>query len=200
MKNAVKLLLMCWIISGLSIVGSAQQDRTGSPPPPPPPADDYFPKRWKEFVSQEAGFRVLLPGTPQKFGTTPGDLTVRIFSYRGVISHEVLYVEYPSIVGDSSKVKKLLDSMCDIAMSNVAQSNPRIIKEADFSLDGNAGRFFQIELTGEIVVRVKCILVKNRVYKLIATSRKGQPNVMGSENDYEEIAMAFLDSFQLTKP
>lgn len=200
MKNAVKLLLMSWILSGLSIVGSAQQDRTGSPPPPPPPADDYFPKRWKEFVSQEAGFRVLLPGTPQKFETTPGDLIVRLFSYRGVISHEVLYVEYPSSVEDSSKLKKLLDSLCDSAMSNVAQSNPRIIKETDFSLDGNPGRFFQIELTGEIVVRVKCILVKNRVYKLIATSRKAQPNVMGSENDYEEIAMAFLDSFQLTKP
>ena len=202
MKNAFKPLLICWFVSGLCVAAIAEQQIIDKqPPPPPPPADDYFPKRWKEFVSQEAAFRVLLPGSPKLSTSTPqsGAPIIREFTYSGVIKHEIVLVEYPSNE-DPSKAKALFDSYCDTALSVRQSEIAKIVKETDFSLGGHPGKFFQIELTGGTVVRFKFILSKNRVYILTATSRKAQPNVMGSENDYQEIAMAFLDSFQLTMP
>jgi hypothetical protein len=111
----------------------------------------------------------------------------------------VVYVDYPSNVEDPSVVKKFFDEMRDSGIANIANGSPRIIKETDLSVSGHPGRFLQIELADGTVLRVKYIVLKNRVYNLIATSRKAHPNVMGSENDYQEIAMAFLDSFQFTK-
>ena len=147
---------------------------------------------------------MLLPGTPHALDKTlqtqGANLVMHTLSYRGVIAYFVMYADYPVSVEGGTLVKKFFDDMRDSAMSTVVQASPRVVKEADFSLAGHPGRFFQIELSDDRVLRIKYIAVKNRVYNLIATSRKAQPNVMGSANDYEEIAMAFLDSFQLTKP
>ena len=204
MERLLHTLVILWVLTWAPIVASAQQNRPpDAPPPPPPPADDYSPKRWKEFSSQEGGFKVLLPGKPQASDTTAksavGDLAIHTFTYQGVIGYTVLYIDYPANVQDPASTKKFFDAMRDGGISNVAQANPRIVKETDFSLGGHPGRSLQIELAGDMVIRIRYIALKNRVYNLIATSRKAQANIMGSENDYELIATAFLDSFQLTK-
>ena len=146
---------------------------------------------------------MLLPGTPQGSSKTEqtqaGDLVTHTFIYKGVIEYDVIYMDCPVNVEAPSQVKKLFDHMRDGGLANVAKGSPRIIKETDFSISGHPGRFLQVEVADNTVIRMKFIAVKNRVYNLVAVSEKARPNVMGSENDYEEIAMAFLDSFKLTK-
>lgn len=48
------------------------------------------------------------------------------------------------------------------------------------------------------VVRVRWILVKNRIYYQFVAAPKHK-SVMESENGYEKLAMSFLDSFELVK-
>lgn len=146
---------------------------------------------------------MLLPGTPAVSVITmpspQGNLVLHRFQFEGVIDQLVMYVDYAVNVEEPSQAKKFLDHTRDSGLANMAQGKPRLIKETDVSTDGHPGRFLKIEVGENTVVRMKSILVANRVYVLIASSRKAQPNVMGSENDYEEIAMAFLDSFHLVK-
>ena len=184
----------------ISIAASAQRTR---PADPPPPADDYSPRRWKDFSSREGGFRVLMPGNPQVYDSTQktpnGDVVMHWTRYNGVISQDVMYIDTPANVEDASIVKGIFDDMRDSALANAADGKPRVINESDWPVDGHPGRFLRIELVDNTVLRIRFVAVKNRVYTLIAGSRKAEPNVMGSENDYQEIAMAFLDSFHLTK-
>lgn len=197
-KNMVGYLLMLIMAVGCSTVAFALQD-----PPPPPPAVDYFPKRWKEFSSQEGGFKVLLPGVPIVFDTThqtpSGDVVIHWVRYKGVIGQDVTYIDYAVNVEDPLAVKKFLDDVRDGGLTNIAKGNARIIKEVEISVEGHPGRFIRIEMADGTVIRAKYVAVKNRLYSVSATCRKGRPNMMGSENDYEEMAMAFLDSFQLTR-
>ena len=197
MKDALRFAIILFVFLAGHFSAVARQD------PPPPMADDYFPKRWKEFSSQEGGFTVLLPGTPQVSSNTEqtqsGQLVTHTFSYKGLIECDVIYFDCPINVEDPSQVKKLFDYMRDGGLANVAKGNPRLIKETDFSISGHPGRFLHIDVAENTVIRMKFIAVKKRVYSLVAASEKARPNVMGYENDYQEIAMAFLDSFKLTK-
>ena len=110
-----------------------------------------------------------------------------------------MYIDRATDVEDSPVIKELFDNMREGALAMVAQGKPRIVNEGDSPVDGHPGRFLQIELTDNTVLRAKYIAVRNRIYGLVATSGKAQSSVMGSESDYKEIAMAFLNSFQLTK-
>lgn len=197
MKVALGFLLMFFVLLCGDIGAVARQE------PPPPPAKDYTPKLWKEFSPQDGAFTVLLPGAPEVSSKTEkteaGELVTHTVSYRGVIAYDVIYMDCPINVENPSQVKKLFDHMRDGGLANVAKGNPRIVTETDFSISGHPGRFLLIEVADNTVIRMKFIAVKNRVYNLIASSEKARPNVMGSENDYQEIATTFLDSFKLTK-
>ena len=146
---------------------------------------------------------MLLPGAPSvsdaTHNTPVGDIVIHTLHYKGVITHDVMYVDYAINVEDPSAVKKFFDEMRDGGMANVSQHNPRIVKETELTVGGHPARFLEIELAGKTIVRIKYVAVRNRVYNIVATSGKAHPSVMGSENDYREIAMAFLDSFQLTR-
>ena len=73
-----------------------------------------------------------------------------------------------------------------------------MVKEADSLLEGHPSRFIRIDLGDKSVVRVELIMVKNRLYYIEIIVPKGREGVMGAENDYEEIATSFLNSFKLT--
>jgi hypothetical protein len=203
MKSILQILILVMILFAGSVAGIAQPDNQ-APPPPPPPALDYSIKRWKEFSSTEGQFKVLLPGSPtaseQKQTTDIGELALHLFNYKGVIVYDVMYVDLPVNVEDPLIFKKAFEGMRESMLSSIAQTNPRIIKETDFQMDNHPGKFLQIDLGGNATVRMRYIAVKSRVYTIVATSGKAYPNLMGSENDFEEIAMNFLNSFQLVKP
>lgn len=205
MKNILSVLILLMILSAGSITGIARQSSSGPPPPPPPPAPDYAPRLWKEFSSAEGRFKVLLPGTPtaseQKEATQLGELVVHSFHYEGVTAYDLMYVEFPANINveDPAVFKKSYEDMRNGMLSNISQANPRIVKETDFSLDNCPGKFLHLDLGAYGTIRLKFIAVKNRVYSISVASRKAQQGVMGSDNDYEEIAMTFLNSFQIVK-
>jgi len=187
----------------LFLISNAAFAQRTRPADPPPPADDYSPRRWKEFASRDGGFRVLLPGNPQVFDSTQktpnGDVVMHWTRYNGVISQDVMYIDTAANVEDASIVKGIFDDMRDGALANAADGKPRVVNETESPVDGHPGRFLRIELADNTVLRLRFVAVRNRVYTLIAGSRKYEPNVMGSENDYQEIAMTFLNSFRLIR-
>jgi hypothetical protein len=196
-------LLAFGLLFLVAIAASAQQTRPANPPPPPPPSNDYIPKRWKELSFPEGGFKILLPGEPKVFDTTQkttnGDVVMHWVRYNGVISQDVMYLDCPINVEDAGSVKGIFDDMRDGALANAAEGKPQVIYETESRVEGHPGRLLRIEMVDNTVLRIKFVAVRNRVYTLIAGSRKAQAGVMGSEGDYQEIAMAFLNSFQLTK-
>ena len=62
---------------------------------------------------------------------------------------------------------------------------------------GYPAQFLHVE-TPEHVVRVRWVIVKERIYYQFVAAPKHQ-NAMESANGYEKLAMAFLDSFELNK-
>jgi len=96
--------------------------------------------------------------------------------------------------------KKGLDSAREGSLSRVAKEDPRIIKEADISVVGYPGRFLQIELKGDAMVRMRYFVVENRVYVVGAGTPKKKPQVIDAKNDYEALATSFMDSFKLIPP
>jgi hypothetical protein len=166
----------------------------------PTPADDYFPQRWKEFRS--AGqYRVLFPGIPKESTSTvtsaAGNVMVHRVSYESFISYTVMSTRYPAEVESLSTIKAFMDQLRDASLAAVAEAHPRIVRESDVSLDGHPGRFIQVELANNSVIRFKWIAVRNRVYFLYITTPKGHRTGGEAENDYEKIALSFIDSFQL---
>jgi hypothetical protein len=213
---AVQMLILLSILTSSASLCAAQtkqQVETPPPPapkqrievePPPPPANDYFPQRWKEFTSIEGRFKILFPGTPQQSSETIANpsgrqLSFHRLTYKSFISYRVTYADYAKPIDDPETVKKFFDTIRDGTLSGVTQFNPRVLHEADFSLDGHPGRFIEMELAGNLIVRIKWVAVKERLYYVAVNAPKGHVDALEGKNGYEKIAMSFLDSFKLTK-
>jgi hypothetical protein len=201
MKVLKHILILVMLLYCATPVIAQQNKPSNDPPPPPPPANDYFPKKWKEFSSTDGKFKVLFPGVPKESSNVQendvGKLNIHFVTYKSFISYSVVYTNYPRNVEESSTIKKFLDDVRDGGLSAVSKANPKIIKESDITLGGHPGRFLQVELAGNAVLRVKWIAFGERLYVVSVTTPKGHYNALGAENDYEKIAMSFLDSFQI---
>lgn len=200
MRKSLHFLLALTLLLFTSVSALAQQ---GPPPPPPPPAYDYSPKMWKEFTSLEGRFKILFPDTPKE-SSTPKDIPegkqlIHIVTYQSFISYSVMFTDYPQRVDTPSEGKKYFDIVQEVFLSGVAQFTPRIVKQEETVVDTHPGRFIQVELGEKGMLRGRMVAVKNRLYQIIVITPRYRPNTMGAENDYEEIAMSFLNSFKLTK-
>ncbi|HEV7860528.1 MAG TPA: hypothetical protein VGO91_18055 [Pyrinomonadaceae bacterium] len=201
MRAAILLLIM--MSSMLLCAAQTKQTIVEVVEPPPPPANDYFPQRWKEFTSVEGGFKILFPGTPQQTSETLAipsgqHLTFHRLIYKSFIYYRAAYADYPRPIDNPETVKKFFDTVRDGTLAALVQLNPHILSEADFSLDGHPGRIIEMELSGNLIVRMKWIAVKERIYYVSVHTPKGQENAFEGKNGYEKIAVSFLDSFKLT--
>jgi hypothetical protein len=196
-----KHLLVSLAFFGCGILGVAQQNKPSGPLQPPPPVNDYSPQNWKAYSSPQGGFTVLFPGIPKESSETLessiGSLRLHSVAYNSFIHYSVNYIDYPIDLEVPANVKRLLDGARDGSLSEVATEDPHVTKESDISVDGHPGRFLQVELKGDAVVRTEYVLVKNRMYVVSVGTPKGRPNVLGAENNYEKIATSFLDSFKI---
>jgi hypothetical protein len=194
----IHCVIFCLLLVGGPSVTRAQES---NPPPPPPPAKDYFPNLWKEFASSDGKFKILLPGLPKESirseESSNGKVFLHVVTYKSFISYSVMYVDHAQAIDDPATVKQFLANARDNGLSAVTQAHPRVVRDSEIEVSGHPGRFLHVELLDRAVLRVRWIVVGNRLYVVSATTPKGRPNVMGAENDYEKIAFNFLDSFQL---
>jgi hypothetical protein len=199
MKTQKHLLgLTFFVCTTLSI---AQQ------PPPTTSAPSPAPATVKEYSSTEGRFKVFFP-----FPCTPNEIDGPVESKLGkgalhmllcvsaTVTYSVLYTDYPIVLENPELVKKALDTAREGSLLRVAKEDPHVIKELDVSIDSHPGRFLQIELKGDAMIRMRYFIAANRVYVVGAGTPKTKPQIVDATNDYERIATSFMDSFKLIPP
>jgi hypothetical protein len=189
-----KYLLISLTFFAWAIASFAQPAPSTSAPSPAPTTS-------KQYVSTEGRFKVLFPDTPKEIheviDSSLGKLPIHMFICPLTVSYHVLYMDFPIDLENADLVKKALDSAREGSLTRIAKEDPRVIKESDISLDGHAGRFLQVELKGDAMVRMRYAVAGNRVYVVGVGSPKTKPKVVDATNDYETIATRFMDSFKI---
>jgi hypothetical protein len=147
---------------------------------------------WKEFVSKPGGFRVLLPGVPkehkQKMQTPAGSVVLTLFVFEPRKGEGTFGVGYSELTGSvkPGTQQKRLEKARDQA---VAKAHGKLRNDKYITLQGWAGREFEIEVDGKLRVRTRMFAVKNRLYQVLAI---GPSDWLRSTD-----ATRFLDSFRL---
>lgn len=186
------LLLLALYVTACAAV-QAQVDES-----PPPPAKDYFPNNWDEFPSASGKFRIRFPGKPREVASTQGDIEVHSLEYKGLLQYRVSYVDYGVAIDNPQKVKAILQGLKAAALEPLKDKDPRVLAEREVNIDGHQGMFVHVELQGKEVIRLQWIIAGSHLYAISATSRKGTPNEMEGKDDFEKVAMGFINSFHTT--
>lgn len=168
-----------------------------TPQPSPQPAKDYFPDKWDEYSSQAGKFRVRFPGKPREAVNKQGELEVQTMDYKGILNHRISFVDYKTPIDDPAKVKNLLQGIKTAALTALQDKGLRVVAEREVLVDGSHGVFVHLELRSKEVIRLEWVVAGSRLYTIVASGRKGNPNEMEGQNDFEKIAMGFLNSFHL---
>jgi hypothetical protein len=58
---------------------------------------------------------------------------------------------------------------------------------------GHSGIFIHIEVQAKEVIRMQWVVAGTRLYTISAENRKGHPNELEGKNDFETVAMGFID-------
>ena len=194
-----KYVLISLTFFACAIVAIAQQAPITSPASSAPTIP-------KDYVSTDGRFKVRFPAPPNEihetYETSMGKLPFHmlICPFTTTVSYHVFYMDYPIDLEAAGLVKKALDNAREGSLSRIAKEDPRIVKESDISIDGHAGRFLQIELKGDGVLRMRYFVARNRLYAVGLGSPKQKPEILDATNDYDMIATRFMDSFKIIPP
>jgi len=148
------------------------------------------PIQWKEFVSKEGRYKVLMPGTPPKVDSK-GDAGKNDFKMNTVPVGNAVYgaghLDFRAKVKYSS-AKQFYDEWLQ---SNVATVAGKVASDQEIKLGKYPGREVQI-IHGEdgLIMRTRLFLVGQRFYQLLVVGTK--------EEVTSKDADKFLDSFRLT--
>lgn len=199
--RAKAFLLFVLVIFCCPSVAVLAQSGKPAPPPPPAPANDYSPKRWVRFTSEEGKFEASFPGQPKlttvTTDTTDGKRTTHIHQYGSgrFITYAITYSDFSNNIENAAMANKVFDNMREQwkATLNVG----RLVEESNLSFANHPARFFHFD-SGKAMLRAKAVIVGNRIY-LVAVGTPVFDNGLMSKNGHEEIANAFLEGFVLTE-
>jgi hypothetical protein len=188
------LILSILLISPSSIMAplrvSAQETPRSSS------SREHSPNKWNEYTSERGRFRIRFPGKPKE-ESSPVD--VHFLSYSGLLEFRVSYTDEPELSGNLDSANKYLEEM-KVATEAIAKvSNERIVSQKKVTIDGYPGYFTYVQ-TAKGWVRDLQLVVGNRVYTIVVEGRKGQANEAAEKNDFERVAMAFINSFKVIPP
>lgn len=129
-------------------------------------------------------------------------IKTRNYQYNSFISLNLIFTEFSGAVDieEMISVKEIPQKMRRDGLAAIKDSKPRIIKETGVTVDGHAGKFMQLETNQGDVTRLKYFVVKNRMYNLFVTVKKGEKHGFNCENNFEKPALAFLDSITIIVP
>jgi hypothetical protein len=195
MKTRIfNLLLPVLLVSAVYVIAPAVARAQA---PPPPPAKDYFPDKWDEYSSITGKFRIRFPKQPQESVNMQGELEVSSLEYKGLINYRASSVDYKTPIDDPQKVKSLLQGLKTSALNSLKDKGLTVVAEREVIVDGHSGVFIHIELQGKEVLRVQWVAAGSHLYTIIASSRKGRPEELEGKDDFQKVAMGFINSFHV---
>ncbi|MCK4576533.1 hypothetical protein KAU34_09015 [candidate division WOR-3 bacterium] len=147
---------------------------------------------WKEFISSEGRFSILMPGKPSKQTVKtnsvigPIDFHILTFEKEDVV-YLVGYSDYPNTFVQSNTQDSLLNIACYGAVLNLKGN---LVSKRVISINEYPGREMTIEQAdGEIIYLTRLFLVGGRLYQVTILTLKRKE----ISNDDKK----FLDSFKL---
>jgi hypothetical protein len=148
-------------------------------------------KEFKQYRSNEGRFSISLPGKPGRelrhVNTYFGTLEFIMYQASSdKIGFIVGYVDYPQKMFEDTDIEKMLDSARDGAVQNV---NGKVKDEKVLDFHGNPGRELEIKLPNKATVRLRIILIGNRLYQTMAVSK--------SKSALNKNCQKFFDSFKV---
>jgi hypothetical protein len=191
--SALSLVLFSTFVISACYVMAPAVAQAQKPLPPPPPAKDYFPDKWDEYTSEEGRFRVRFPGKPKEEFSPVG---VHFLSYVGLLEYRVSYVDDPEITDALDSAKQYLEETRATWLDIAKIGNERVVKEKTVTIEGYPGYFMHTE-SARGWVRTQEIVVGKRVYTIVVDGRKGRANELEGKDDFEKVAMGFINSFKL---
>jgi hypothetical protein len=173
----------------LPILGHAWRKKQPSFFPSVVPAN-----QWKRFESQEGGFRVLFPGTPEIttniFNTKTGEIPMLCFS-----TWADRQTQYAVNYSDSPKIVEKLNAQqqFDASQKGVTDKFGEIIVRRDFKFGDCPARDFEFVAGGKANFsgRVRLILDNQRLYQIMVIFLTKKPH----QDDFK----TFFDSFSISK-
>jgi hypothetical protein len=199
MRHKLAKLLLGALLTCAGMLNAASLLQAQGPPPPPPPAKDYFPNTWEEYPKTEL-FRIRFPKEPQARTATQGNLEIHYLEYKGLLRYSLSYVDYQKPLEDPQKLKDILNGLKEITLKSVQNVDHRLVTEREVKVDNHTGLFVQIEVQAKEVIRLEWLVVGSRLYTISTLSRKATEQEFKGKDDYEEIALAFINSFRLVSP
>lgn len=156
---------------------------------------------WKEFSSVPGKFSALFP-KPAVLSVKPVKLSPKveinlyIYSLTSSAEYSVMYADYPIPTDNPTVAKNILDFGAEGA---VASLQSELLEKKEITLDGNPGRYLKEKLKSGEILRVKMILVGQRLYQVAITTPSETGAAEESIKLYQKTADKFLDSFKLIK-
>ena len=169
---------------------------------PPLPATDVGVEQWKEVVSSDGTFKVLMPGIPtavsQPIDNKQASAVAR---FQTLITKTAEYVVgFTTFERDLENMQSSKLTLDGIRDRIVIKESGKLLSETELSMEGHPGRALVIEVSDGIF-RDQYFLVGNRLYTItiftptvkVASSSEAE----GIRKAQESAAKKFLDSFKL---
>jgi hypothetical protein len=148
--------------------------------------------KWKRFASDEGGFSIRFPGTPEETNVlvkvAAGEFEMPCYFVWADVQTEyaVNYVDYPRNV-DKLGTEKIFD----LSMASVAGAFGKIVFYRDMSFKGYPAREFEFVAGGRANFsgRVRLILVHQRLYQILV--------IFLTQNPHRDDFRVFFESLSL---
>jgi hypothetical protein len=125
------------------------------------------------------------------------EFEVSVLEYKGLIIYSASSVDYKTPIDDPQQVKSMLQSIKAAALGSLKDRGLTVIAEREVTVDGHSGIFVHMEILGKEVFRVQWVAAGSRLYTVITSSRKGMAEEMEGKDDFEKVAMGFINSFHV---
>ena len=171
-----------------------------------PSIKDNYPQTWREFATRTGGFKVKLPGLPEKERREQivggQKITLSLLSYGAAspIQYSITYGDYPQDLTTPEAVKSFLEAARDRGLSAARRTGTKNLSESEITVDGAPGKLLKFDPASNQTLRVKLILAGQRLYEVMVITPKEEAKVPEGGSSYEQIALSFLDSFHLLQP
>jgi len=143
---------------------------------------------WKPFSSPDGSFSVLFPNSPTEHKQTIGGINTLMYLSvdDDATEYAVAFADYPE-----ANIKQLTpDKIFDAGRDNlIAAEHGTLIKQSTITLEGYPGRAITVAMPDGLITTGRLYLIKNRVYQLLAETKRIKENAERIES--------FLDSFKL---